>query len=142
MHNSDEIERLDVRIGDTVMLRKVGDVIPEIFEVIINLRDKNSKKFLMPTLCPVCKSQLKKETQNKTESVALFCKDENCEAKHLENLVHFVSKKGMNIDGLGEKIIYEFYELGLISDYTSIYKLKVSDIENLFGFGRKKTLRI
>ncbi len=142
LHNSDEIERLDVRIGDTVMLRKAGDVIPEIFEVIINLRDKNSKKFLMPTLCPVCKSQLKKETQNKTESVALFCKDENCEAKHLENLVHFVSKKGMNIDGLGEKIIYEFYELGLISDYTSIYKLKVSDIENLFGFGKKSAENI
>ena len=142
LHNSDEIERLDVRIGDTVMLRKAGDVIPEIFEVIINLRDKNSKKFLMPTLCPVCKSQLKKETQNKTESVALFCKDENCEAKHLENLVHFVSKKGMNIDGLGEKIIYEFYELGLISDYTSIYKLKMSDIENLFGFGKKSAENI
>lgn len=142
LHNSDEIERLDVRIGDTVMLRKAGDVIPEIFEVIINLRDKNSKKFLMPTLCPVCKSQLKKEIQNKTESVALFCKNETCEAKHLENLVHFVSKKGMNIDGLGEKIIYEFYELGLISDYTSIYKLKVSDIENLFGFGKKSAENI
>jgi DNA ligase (NAD+) len=124
------------------MLRKAGDVIPEIFEVVISLRKENSKRYEMPTKCPVCSSELKKETQKGIESVALFCKNENCEAKHLENLVHFVSKKGMNIDGLGEKIIYEFYELGLISDYTSIYKLKMENIENLFGFGKKSALNI
>jgi DNA ligase (NAD+) len=142
LHNADEIDRLDVRVGDTVMLRKAGDVIPEIFEVVQSLRKENSKRYEMPTKCPVCSSELKKETQKGVESVALFCKNENCEAKHLENLVHFVSKKGMNIDGLGEKIIYEFYELGLISDYTSIYKLKIENIENLFGFGKKSALNI
>ena len=142
LHNADEIERLDVRVGDTVMLRKAGDVIPEIFEVVQSLRKENSKRYEMPTKCPVCSSELKKESQKGVESVALFCKNENCEAKHLENLVHFVSKKGMNIDGLGEKIIYEFYELGLISDYTSIYKLKIENIENLFGFGKKSALNI
>jgi len=145
LHNADEIERLDVRIGDTVIIRKAGDVIPEIFEVIKSLRPTKSYIFNMPTECPVCKSKLEKEIQNKiknTESVALFCKNPDCEAKHLENLTHFVSKKGMNIDGLGEKIIYEFYELGLIKDYTSIYKLKIEDIENLFGFGKKSAENI
>ena len=142
LHNADEIERLDVRIGDTVMLRKAGDVIPEIFEVVLSLRKEDSKKYTMPTKCPVCGSELKKETKKDVESVALFCKNENCEAKHLENLVHFASKKGMNIDGLGEKIIYEFYELGLITDYTSIYELKVENIENLFGFGKKSAENI
>ncbi len=142
LHNADEIERLDVRIGDMVMLRKAGDVIPEIFEIVIGLRKENSKSYAMPTKCPVCGSELKKEVQKGVESVALFCKNENCEAKHLENLVHFVSKKGMNIDGLGEKIIYEFHELGLISDYASIYKLKIENIENLFGFGKKSAENI
>ncbi len=142
LHNANEIKRLDVRIGDTVMLRKAGDVIPEIFEVVSSLRKENSKSYTMPSKCPVCSSELKKEIQKGVESVALFCKNENCEAKHLENLVHFVSKKGMNIDGLGEKIIYEFYELGLLTDYTSIYKLKVENIENLFGFGKKSAENI
>jgi DNA ligase (NAD+) len=129
-------------IGDTVMLRKAGDVIPEIFEVVKDLRAQNAKKILMPTHCPVCDSALAKRSVGKTESVAVFCNNDECDAKHAENLIHFVSKKGANIEGLGEKIVIEFLELGLISDYASIYDLKITDIENLFGYGKKSAENI
>ncbi len=142
LHNQDEIERLGLMIGDTVMLRKAGDVIPEIFEVVTDLRPKSAKKIVMPTHCPVCNSKLEKRVVGKVQSVAVFCNAEDCDAKHAENLIHFVSKKGANIEGLGEKIIIEFLELGLITDYASIYTLKVTDIENLFGYGKKSAENI
>jgi DNA ligase (NAD+) len=140
LHNIEEIERLDVRVGDTVVVRKAGDVIPEIVSVIKELRNKNNKKFLMPTNCPVCNSKLVRE-ENKVNksglSTGLFCKNENCEAKHREYFTYFVSKKAFNIDGMGEKIIDEFYDLGLVRNVLDIFKLKKEDIEGLEGFGEK-----
>ncbi len=144
LHNIDEIERLDIRIGDTVIIRKAGDVIPEILYVIKELRSKNSKKFIMPKYCPICKSELKRE-ENKINksgdkiklSSGFFCKNENCEAKHREYFTYFVSKKAFNIEGMGEKIIDEFYDLGLIRNVLDIFKLKKDDIEGLEGFGEK-----
>jgi DNA ligase (NAD+) len=137
LHNEEEINRLDVRIGDTVSLRKAGDVIPEIFDVHKELRPKNAKKFLMPTTCPECGSPLVKENSGKDVSAAWYCKNGLCPAKHLEGLIHFVSKRGMNIEGLGEKIVEEFRGLGLISDQASIFRLKKEDIMGLDGFGEK-----
>lgn len=140
LHNIEEIERLDVRVGDTVIIRKAGDVIPEIVEVIKELRSKNSKKFTMPKYCPVCGSILMREESkiNKSGfSTGLFCKNEDCPAKHREYFTYFVSKKAFNIDGMGEKIIDEFYDLGLIKNVIDIFKLKKSDIEGLEGFGEK-----
>lgn len=142
LHNEDEINRLNVRIGDTVALRKAGDVIPEIFDVFKELRPKGSRAFVMPTTCPECGTPLVKEIVGKESSAAWYCKNEECPAKHLEGLIHFVSKKGMNIDGLGEKIIAQFREIGLISDYASIYHLKKEDIEGLEGFGEKSAENI
>jgi DNA ligase (NAD+) len=140
LHNVEEIERLDVRVGDTVIVRKAGDVIPEIVSVIKELRPKNSKKFLMPTNCPVCNSKLMRE-ENKLNksgfSTGLFCKNEECEAKHREYFTYFVSKKAFNIDGMGERIIDEFYDLGLVRNVLDIFKLKKEDIEGLEGFGEK-----
>lgn len=137
LHNEEEINRLDVRIGDTVSLRKAGDVIPEIFDVHKDLRPKNAKKFLMPTTCPECGSPLVKEMSGKDVSAAWYCKNGLCPAKHLEGLIHFVSKGGMNIEGLGERIVEEFRELGLIHDQASIFRLKKEDIMGLDGFGEK-----
>ncbi len=137
LHNEDEIRRLDVRVGDTVSLRKAGDVIPEIFDVIKELRPKNAKAYVMPAECPECGSVLVKESLGKTESAAWYCKNDECPAKHLEGLTHFVSKKGMNIDGLGEKIVETFHDIGLITDAASIYDLKKEDIAPLEGFGEK-----
>lgn len=142
LHNEDEINRLDVRIGDTVSLRKAGDVIPEIFDVHKELRPKNAKKFLMPTTCPECGSSLVREVSGKEVSAAWYCKNGLCPAKHLEGLIHFVSKRGMNIEGLGEKIIEEFRELGLIHDEPSIFRLKKEDIMGLEGFGEKSAENI
>ncbi len=142
LHNEEEIERLDVRVGDTVALRKAGDVIPEIFDVFTDLRPKGAKKFSMPTECPECTSTLVKEMVGKDVSAAWYCKNGDCPAKHLEALIHFVSKKGMNIEGLGDRIIEEFRELGLITNQASIFKLRKEDIEGLEGFGEKSAENI
>lgn len=142
LHNEEEIERLDVRIGDTVALRKAGDVIPEIFDVFTDLRPKGAQKFSMPKQCPECGSTLVKETVGKDVSAAWYCKNPDCPAKHLEALIHFVSKKGMNIEGLGDRIIEEFRELGLIKNQASIFKLRKEDIEGLEGFGEKSAENI
>jgi DNA ligase (NAD+) len=142
LHNADEIDRLGVMIGDTVVLRKAGDVIPEITEVLISLRDKHAEEIKYPKLCPSCKSSLIKRKVGKEESVGLFCDNTECDAKHIENLIHFVSKKAMNMDGMGERIIEEFVGLGIVSNFASIYNLKISDIENLFGYGKKSAENI
>lgn len=142
LHNEDEIKRLDIRVGDTVMLRKAGDVIPEIFDVLLDLRPNDSKPFVMPTHCPECNSLLEKVKVGKTDSAAWYCLNKECPAKHLEGLIHFASKKGMGIEGLGDKIIETFHDIGLISDMASIYALKKQDIEGLEGFGEKSAENI
>ncbi|MEN9337978.1 MAG: hypothetical protein RIQ41_292 [Candidatus Parcubacteria bacterium] len=142
LHNEDEINRLDVRVGDTVSLRKAGDVIPEIFDVHLELRPKTAKKFSMPTTCPECASVLVKETVGKDISAAWYCKNAACPAKHLENLIHFASKKGMYIEELGEKTLETFHDLGLITDQVSIFALTQQDIEGLEGFGEKSAENI
>lgn len=138
LHNQEEIERLDIRVHDTVMLRKAGDVIPEIFDVIKTLRPKNTKTIAMPTSCPACGSGLQKEVSITGDtSVAVYCKNKDCPAKHRENIIHFVSRKAFNIEGLGEKILEVFIDLGLVKRYADIFKLKKEDIEGLPGFGEK-----
>jgi DNA ligase (NAD+) len=96
----------------------------------------------MPENCPSCGSKLSRIKVGKELSAALYCLNKDCPAKHLEGLIHFVSKKGMNIEGLGEKIIETFHDIGLISDAPSIYKLKETDIEGLEGFGKKSAENI
>ncbi len=137
LHNADEIERLDVRVGDTVLLRKAGDVIPEIFDVVTDLRPKDALAFVMPKYCPECSSPLSKISIGKELSAAVYCRNKECPAQHLEGLIHFASKKGMGIEGLGEKIIEIFHDIGLITDAASLYDLKKEDIEGLEGFGEK-----
>lgn len=142
LHNQDEIIRLGVRVGDTVSLRKAGDVIPEICDVVLELRPKKSVPFNMPNECPECESSLVYETVGKDVSAALYCPNTECPAKHIESLIHFVSKKGCNIEGLGEKIIEEFHDIGLITDRASIFDLRKEDIQSLEGFGEKSAENI
>jgi len=137
LHNKDEMERLAIHEGDTVGLRKAGDVIPEIFTVFPILRVPRARAYSFPERCPECHFKLEKEKLGKELSVALYCKNKDCPAKHLENLIHFVSKKAINVEGLGEKIIETLHDIGLISDYASIFLLKKEDLENLEGFGEK-----
>ncbi|TXG99854.1 MAG: NAD-dependent DNA ligase LigA [Candidatus Moraniibacteriota bacterium] len=142
LHNADEIGRLDVRVGDTVALRKAGDVIPEIFDVFKELRPKSSMAFVMPKDCPSCGTELSRVDIGKELSAALYCKNKSCPVQYLEVFVYFVSKKKINIKELGKKIIETFHDIGLITDAASIYDLKKGDIEGLEGFGDKSAENI
>ena len=145
LHNMDEINRLDIRVGDTIELRKAGDIIPEIFNVITDLRPSKSLKYKMSDKCPSCEGTLSRQEQGKNKikekdhTVAIYCKNKNCPAQHIEGLIHFASKKAMNIENMGDKIIEQMVELGYITDYVSIYNLysHKKDLENLEGFGEK-----
>jgi DNA ligase (NAD+) len=136
LHNQDEIDRLDVRIGDTVILRKAGDIIPEILQVIAELRPKGVKKYTIPETCPVCGVPTARRTGGLGDtSVALYCTNRHCPAQSLENLIHFASKKAMNIVGMGEKIVEKLVHEKLIRTPVDIYFLKKESLENLEKFG-------
>lgn len=139
LHNQDEIERLGIRIGDTVIIKKAGDVIPEVVRVLTELRTGKEKIFHMPKVCPICGSEVRKETigGKDTTSAALYCSNKNCFAQDLERMIHFVSKKGMNIVGMGDRIVEKLMTEGLISEYADIYELKQGDLEVLEKFGEK-----
>lgn len=136
LHNQDEIDRLDVRIGDTVILRKAGDIIPEILQVLPELRKKGARKFVIPHTCPVCNSPVTKRKGGLgADSVALYCTNRHCPAQSLENLIHFASKKAMNIVGLGEKIVEKLVAENIISTPLDIYSIKKEDVIDLEKFG-------
>lgn len=138
LHNESEIERKDVRIGDTVVVQRAGDVIPEVVEVIFEKRSKKNKKFKFPTECPVCK-----DTATKNEDEAVYrCSNNLCPAIVKESLKHFVSKKAMNIDKLGEKIIESFWDAKLINNYSDIYLLTKEQILTLDRQGEKSATNI
>lgn len=135
LHNADEIARLDVRIHDTVIIRKAGDIIPEILQVLTELRPKNSKHYEFPKTCPVCSATVIQEKNTSGTSVGWYCPNVECGGKHFETLVHFVSKKGMNIVGLGQKVLERFFEVGLVQNPTDIFKLKKEDFVEWERFG-------
>jgi len=135
LHNQSFINELDVRVGDTVIIRKAGDIIPEVVKVLKGLRSRKSKKFKIKKHCPVCGSFVKTQTQ--TDSILHFCTNLQCQARTEAAIAHFVSKGGFNIQGMGDKIIQKFLDLGLITDAGDIFTLKKGDIEILQGFGAK-----
>ena len=136
LHNFDEITRKDIRVNDFVWVKRAGDVIPYISNVDLSKRLKNSKKFKIPNKCPCGKSQIIKLQE---EAVQRCGGDLNCPYQKIGRIKHFVSKKAMNIDGLGEKIIEKLYELNLITSIMDIYSLnsKRDEIINIEGFGDK-----
>ena len=133
LHNEDFIKDKDLKIGDVVVIQKAGDVIPEVVEVVKNKRTGEEKDFNMPTVCPVCGAPAVRE---EGES-AVRCTGIECPAKLYRNLVHFVSREAMNIDGLGENIIGQLLDNGLISNIADIYTLKFEDIASLKKNGTK-----
>lgn len=131
LHNMDEIERLDVRIGDTVILEKAGDIIPKIIQVLPKLRTGKEKKIHAPAKCPQCGTELKR-----TEGeVAIYCPNRDCFGKTSENISHFTSRGAMDIDGFGWKTVERFLNEGLIKDAADIYELTEGDITTLERFG-------
>ncbi len=120
LHNFDEIVRKDIRVGDTVVIEKGGDVIPKIVSVVIDERPKNCKPTIPPDVCPVCKSKIHK-LENE---VALYCENPECQAQIKARLIHFASRGAMDIEGLGEALIDLFVEKGFIKHFSDIYHLK------------------
>ena len=133
LHNEDFIKEKDIRIGDTVVIQKAGDVIPEIVEVKRKKRTGKEVEFEMPKVCPVCGAPAIREEGE----AAVRCTGIECPAKLYRNLVHFVSREVMNIDGLGEAIIKQLLDKGLIKNMADIYALKFEDIASLKKNGKK-----
>ena len=133
LHNEDEIERKDIRIGDTVLIERAGDVIPHILSVVKEKRTKMSEKYFISKHCPACgQITIKKEGE-----AARKCINTDCKAQKIENLIHFCSKNGMNIDGLGNKQIKLFFKKGIVTKYSDIFKLyeKKDELKSYDGFG-------
>ncbi len=130
LHNLDEIRRLDVRIGDTVIVGRAGDVIPDILKVLPELRPKGAKEFQMPKKCPVCGTPIEK----KGGQVAYYCPNRNCPAQRREAIYHFISRKAFNMEGIGPRIIDQLMDAGLVGDAADLYALTEADLENLERF--------
>jgi len=140
LHNFEEIERLGVRIGDTVVVEKAGDIIPKVVRVLDKMRTGCEKKIKEPTKCPICGSGVtRQDTADKKQvkSVALFCVNPKCFAQELERLIHFVSKRAFDIDGLGEKIVEQLMQEGLVKNAADFFTLTQGDIEPLERFAEK-----
>lgn len=133
LHNEDFIREKGLRIGDHILIQKAGDVIPEVVEVLKNKRTGKEIYFEMPKVCPVCGAELVREEGE----AATRCIGIECPARTLRNIVHFVSREAMNIDGLGEAIIEQLLDKGLISNISDIYYLKLEDIASLKKDGKK-----
>jgi DNA ligase (NAD+) len=133
LHNYDEIKRLGIKIGDTVIIERAGDVIPKVIEVLVNLRTGAEIAIKPPKVCPVCGSAI---DQSRAE-VALRCTNKNCYATNLRRLMHWASKNATDIDGLGPKIIEQLIEAGLVKDPADLYSIKKSDLLELEGFAEK-----
>lgn len=133
LHNADYIKGKDLRIGDIISIHKAGDVIPEVGEVILERR-KETQEFIMIDKCPMCNTKLEKKG-----GVDFYCPNNNCPSRKIESLIHFASRNAMNIDGLGEKIVEDFYNFGFIKDISDIYSLKhhKDDLIRLEGYGEK-----
>ena len=133
LHNEDFIKEKDLKIGDTVVIQKQGDVIPEVIKVVKEKRTGAEKKFEMPKVCPVCGAQAVREEGE----AATRCIGIECPAQLLRSIVHFVSKEAMDIDGLGYKIVEQLIEKGLIKNIADIYTLSLEDIASLKKNGKK-----
>jgi DNA ligase (NAD+) len=136
LHNIDEIERLGIKIGDTVILERAGDVIPKVVKVLPNLRTGKEKEIIIPKKCPICGSPVVR----RAGEVGIYCSNKNCFAVDFRKLNHFV--KGMEIDGLGPKIIEQLMNEGLISNAADLYELKIGDLIPLERFGEKSAQNI
>jgi DNA ligase (NAD+) len=133
LHNEDLIREKDIHIGDYVVIKKAGDIIPEVVNVIVDRRNGEEEEFHMPTHCPECSSELVRLE----EEVALRCINPSCPAQIREGLIHFVSRNAMNIDGLGEKVITQLFKEQLVHDVADLYRLTKEQVMALERMGEK-----
>ncbi len=135
LHNEDYVMEKDLKIGDIVSIRKAGDVIPEVVEPKKERRTGNEKDFQMITNCPICDSIL----ERKKDQVDHYCMNPNCPARNIEGLIHFCHRKAMDIEGLGERIVEDFFNMGFINNIPDIYHLEThkKELQELEGYGKK-----
>jgi len=136
LHNEDNVICKDIRVGDHVIIRKAGDVIPEVVSPITDRRTGIEQEFIMTDVCPICNSKIIRK-QNEAD---YYCLNNLCPARKLENIIHFASRDAMNIDGLGEKVIEDLYNEGFISSILDLYNIEnyQEELLNLVGYGNKK----
>ncbi|MBC2155350.1 NAD-dependent DNA ligase LigA [Listeria innocua] len=138
LHNEDLITEKDIRIGDTVLIKKAGDIIPEVIKSITEERNGSEEPFRMPKNCPTCDSELVRLE----EEVALRCINPKCPAQIKEGLIHFVSRNAMNIDGLGEKVIIQLFSMHLIKDVADLFFLSKEKLLELERMGEKSVTNL
>ncbi|MFZ2089687.1 MAG: NAD-dependent DNA ligase LigA [Desulfobaccales bacterium] len=138
LHNEDEAKRKDVRVGDTVLIQRAGDVIPEVVKVILEERPLDAQPFQMPTTCPVCGTDLVRPAG---EAVTR-CSNPDCQGALRRGILHFASKTAMNIDGLGEKIIDQLMDQGLVREIPDLYRLTEADLAPLERFAEKSAANL
>lgn len=140
LHNEDYVKEKEIMIGDTVAIKKAGDVIPEVVEVLKERRNGTEIPFKMTETCPICNSKLlRKENES-----AYYCHNAKCDAKHIEGLIHYAGRNAMNLEGFGENITEDFYNMGYLKriyDYYTLYKYK-EELMNLEGFGEKSIIKL
>jgi DNA ligase (NAD+) len=127
LHNADDIARKDIREGDTVVIEKAGDVIPKVVAPVLTLRQPDSRPWQMPQTCKACASRLHRDE----EAVVWRCENSSCPARLRRSLEHFASRSAMNIEGLGESLVDQLIEQGLVHDFADLYHLEASQLENL-----------
>lgn len=139
LHNFDEIERLSVKIGDSVVVEKAGDIIPKVIRVLEKMRTGEEKTIKPPSKCPLCEGEVGKR---KGEGVALYCLNPNCFAQELGRITHFVGKTAFDIDHLGEKIVEQLVNAGLVKDAADLFTLTIGDLEAMERFGEKSAANL
>ena len=138
LHNEDNVVNKDIRVGDTVVLRKAGDVIPEVVRVVLEKRPQGAQPFKMLTHCPSCGHTLYRDA----DEAAYFCVNPDCDARIIGGLTHYASRNALNIDGLGEKVVAMLYENKLIRTFSDLYHLKFDDLVALERFGAKSATNL
>jgi DNA ligase (NAD+) len=139
LHNEDEIRRKDIRIGDTVVVRRAGDVIPEVMRVVVEKRHAHARAFAMPAKCPVCGSAVRRLED---EAVARCTAGLYCPAQRKQALLHFASRRAMDIEGLGEKLVDQLVDNGIVKTPADIYKLDVGALASLERMGEKSAANV
>lgn len=138
LHNFEELARKDVRIGDTIVVEKGGDIIPKVVEVLVDKRPAGAQQYEVPTECPVCRAPLHKFE----DEVAIRCSNQGCPAVVLQAITHFASRKAMDIEGLGWQTVQALLDAKLVTDYSSIYELTVEQVAELERKGEKSATKL
>ena len=138
LHNQDEIDRKDVRIGDTVLVQRAGDVIPEVVKIIANKRPSGTTKYILPSECPICGKEVKRP---KDESVTR-CNNLLCPAQTKGRIKHFISKGGLDIEGFGDKLVDQLVDKNLLKTFDDVFKLNFGDLESLDRMAEKSAQNV